>query len=443
MAEFNPVLITLPSLTPSLALEILPRGLTIHRIIVQADGRTHDLVVGPETPSDHLLKKYTNTIVGRYANRVPVGTYELERHGRHSQFTPKANESEGVSLHGGPEGFDARAWRRITASSAQLFSTAELAHLSEIEESSALFTLTSPDGDQGFPGILRVEVLYALVGGTDAAGPEGDWTLGTVVILYRAKLEDTDDGSVVGQKTGVGSVTPINLTQHWGFNLDASLGGDDSLSVKDHTLNAKATYTLPLTPTAVPTGDINPTKGDPKHTHAGGKIGSGEVPEGGYDHFYILSTPSSPPDYFATRLPLEPTPGPDGSVLSITPGTDVLGAILREVRNGGKKTGDNVLELASEKSGLALQFNTNQSGVQFYSNNFANGDSSRPRKKIHGGGVGKPGYDAFSAAFLEFHEPLSAFLYPKFQQRGDDTLLASGEVYNNWVTMTVKYHKPT
>lgn len=42
-----------------------------------------------------------------------------------------------------------------------------------------------------------------------------------------------------------------------------------------------------------------------------------------------------------------------------------------------------------------------------------------------------------AAAMIEFHEPLSAFLYPSLQQRGDTTLLASGEVYNNFVRLRV------
>ena len=79
--------------------------------------------------------------------------------------------------------------------------------------------------------------------------------------------------------------------------------------------------------------------------------------------------------------------------------------------------------------------------MQFYTNNFAS-PSSSSRKKIHGGSgaFGTDGYDVGSAAFLEFHEPLAAFLDANSATRGrsgDDTLLGPGEVYNNFVRVDV------
>jgi len=104
---------------------------------------------------------------------------------------------------------------------------------------------------------------------------------------------------------------------------------------------------------------------------------------------------------------------------------------------------DGVVELASNKSGVRLVFGTNQSGVQFYSNNFANGDGAR--KRIHGGsgafGPGE-GYPSASAVFLEFHEPLASFLHPGLNPSGDDTILAPGEIYNNYVRADVLYRTP-
>ena len=48
-----------------------------------------------------------------------------------------------------------------------------------------------------------------------------------------------------------------------------------------------------------------------------------------------------------------------------------------------------------------------------------------------------------AAAFLEFHEPLAAWLHPATQGPSqDDTLLASGEVYNNFVRMDVLFKAP-
>lgn len=117
---------------------------------------------------------------------------------------------------------------------------------------------------------------------------------------------------------------------------------------------------------------------------------------------------------------------------------------------------------------LMVIFPCVESGVQFYSNNLTN-PSKGARKKIHGGsgisghgdsyGVGSKypinifpsfrkklilNYTSFAAAaFLEFHEPLGAWLHPKTQGISkDDTLLASGEVYNNFVRMDVWFKSP-
>ena len=136
-----------------------------------------------------------------------------------------------------------------------------------------VFSLVSESGDQGFPGKLLVEVLVSLV---DPKGPQTsqpELNLGAVVIVYRAKLLDE------------ATVTPINLTQHWGFNLDASLKDEipDSLSVKEHSLVIKSDNTIELDASGLSTGSLSPVKGT-HHAHAEketGKIGE-NWPEGGY-----------------------------------------------------------------------------------------------------------------------------------------------------------------
>jgi aldose 1-epimerase len=81
-----------------------------------------------------------------------------------------------------------------------------------------------------------------------------------------------------------------------------------------------------------------------------------------------------------------------------------------------------------------------EAGVQFYTANFY--DRSNSRKKIHGGTGIKhsgDGYGPGAGAFLEFHEPLAAFLDQNKDtvRSGYDTLLGPGEVYNNWVRLDV------
>ncbi|KAL0563997.1 hypothetical protein V5O48_018059 [Marasmius crinis-equi] len=428
MAESKSVLLSLPSLTPSLAVEVLPEGVTFHRIIVQADGRTHDIVIGPEEPEEHSTQKYVGTIIGRYANRVPVGKHIIERKGLKAEFNAQANESPRVSLHGGPTGFDLLPWKVLSPEETpSLFSQAEISHLpkSGSGASFAFFQLESLDGDQGFPGKLLVEALVAIVEPGEqerkySDSPEGavgkEYDLGSIVYVYRAKVDK--------------DVTPINLTNHWGFNLDASLKeGEESLSVKEHTLLMKANRIAARDADSLPTGLI---PAPPEHVHNGKKIGENH-PGPGYDDFYLFDqqTQSIP-----KQVPLS----------SFNDKFDLLADVLRPSNGPNASRGarpDSVVELASEKSGIKLVFDTNQSGAMFYSNIGAS-PSKGARKKIHGGsGIKNHGdaYPEWAAAFLEFHEPLAAFLDPANKDK-DDTLLTEGEMYHNYVRVDVRFKEP-
>ncbi|CAA7269494.1 unnamed protein product [Cyclocybe aegerita] len=429
MAEFKPVLLSLPtSLTPSLVLEILPYGLTIHKLLVQADGRTHDVVIGPESPKDHVTQKYTNSIVGRYANRIPVGTHVLEKKGFKSELKALANESPIVSLHGGPVGFDAVPWTILTKDNPpKLFSRSELSRLGGLPESSfAIFRLISPAGDQGFPGELTVEALIALISPESPTKPittsgDAEYSLGSVVIVYRAKLEGETK-----------TVTPVNLTQHWGFNLDASLqDGPEPLTIKEHTLTIKADHIAELDSSALGTGNFIAVSTKPAHAHTAKIIGD-KFPDAGYDDYYLFS--ESAQSTIETRILLN----------SFGEESNYLKDLLRPPDDAERGTrAGAVVELKSKKSGLKLAFDTNQRGAMFYSNALAKATNGA-RKKIHGGsGVSGDGnaYGPHTAAFLEFHHPLTAFLYPKNKDT-EDTLLTSDELYHNYVRCDVTLNPP-
>jgi len=96
-----------------------------------------------------------------------------------------------------------------TENPSTLFSKAELARLRAFPEGSyAIFRLDSPSGDQGYPGALIVEASIVLVSpenlqAQQQPGPEQQHSLGSVVIVYRAKLQGDSSKTV----------TPINLTQ--------------------------------------------------------------------------------------------------------------------------------------------------------------------------------------------------------------------------------------
>jgi aldose 1-epimerase len=112
-------------------------------------------------------------------------------------------EGEKVSLHGGPSALDTVLFETIKPANSILFNAAELHDLKLTDYSNALFTATTPDGSNGFPGTLRIEVLIALVNPFElpAVSPGKYADLGSALIVYRARLMES------------GTITPINLTQ--------------------------------------------------------------------------------------------------------------------------------------------------------------------------------------------------------------------------------------
>lgn len=109
-----------------------------------------------------------------------------------------------MSLHGGPSGFDYKEWTPLLDSNeASVFSKSEVETIMGTMPmgSAVVFKRISEDGEEGFPGRLLVEVLVGLVQPSGPQTQQESLNLGSVVIVYRAKLLEE------------GKVTPINLTQ--------------------------------------------------------------------------------------------------------------------------------------------------------------------------------------------------------------------------------------
>ncbi|KAK2076233.1 hypothetical protein QBZ16_001165 [Prototheca wickerhamii] len=221
--------------------EILPLGAIIQRLwVADRDGKLDDVVLGfdTETPYKDGSSPYFGAVVGRVANRIANGTFELDG------VTYKLHTNNGPNtLHGGLVGFDKREFR---VKSQEPGSSVELQYV-------------SPNGEEEFPGSVTVDVRYEL----------------------------TDDNRLrVLMRAVADRPTPINLAQHTYWNL---AGHDKGGDVLDHLLVIHGEHYTPVNEVQIPTGEIAPVKGTPFDFTTEHAIGDriNDVP-GGYDHNYVL-----------------------------------------------------------------------------------------------------------------------------------------------------------
>ena len=168
-----------------------------------ADGSLRRPLLGCAKLEDYARQAaFLGASVGRYANRIAHAHLPYPDGDRQLVANQGANQ-----LHGGKIGFDKQRWSILEHS---------LRHVR--------FLLNSPDGDQGFPGNLDIEVTYTL---------------------------DDDNALSVRMRARSDRLTPVNLTNHAYFNLDG-VNGD----IRDHRLQLQATQMLPIDGAGIPLGDI-------------------------------------------------------------------------------------------------------------------------------------------------------------------------------------------
>ncbi len=283
-----------------MVVKIITYGGIIQELLVPGRGnRLANVVLGFATLDDYVNKNssplagpYFGAIIGRYGNRIALGQFTLNG----VQYQLPINNPPN-SLHGGIEGFDNKIWAATVIGPTRDGVGLKLHY-------------TSPNGEEGYPATLSVDVTYTLNDDNDLR------------IDYRAQNLDPTLSTIV------------NLTNHSYWNLS----GEGTSAIYDHKLFLNANSYTPVDSTLIPTGVIAPVAGTPfdftKATAIGDRIRDNHpqlVIGRGYDHNWVLNR----------------APGSTNLIVAA--------------------------KVTDPASGRSLQMDTTEPGIQFYSGNFLDG----------------------------------------------------------------------
>jgi aldose 1-epimerase len=264
------------------------------------NGEAGEITLGFDSLQGYLDRHpYFGALVGRFANRIASGKFELDG----EIYTLACNEKGKHHLHGGTVGFDKRIW------------TAE--EIREPESAGVRMSYTSPDGEEGYPGELGVTVTYSL---NDANELRLD---------YRAETT---------------RATPINLTNHTYWNLSGPAAG----TIYDHLLTLGGSRYLPVNEQLIPNGEILPVEDTPLDFRKRKAIGRDidELPVG-YDHCFIVDGKGSGLDPVAKLV--DPASGRGFELSSTKPAVQLYtGNFLDGIRGAGGRVFDKHTALCLE-----------------------------------------------------------------------------------------------
>jgi aldose 1-epimerase len=252
-------------------------GAVVSLKVPDRDGKLGDVVLGYDSVDGYVAdKNYFGAVIGRYGNRIGHARFSLDG----KTYTLAKNNGENT-LHGGIKGFNKAVWtaKEIPAKGGQAL---ELTYLSK-------------DGEEGFPGNLKVRVVYTLTDSNE------------LKIEYFATTDKK---------------TVVNLTNHSYFNLAGPGSGD----ILGHMLMIEADKFTPVDAGLIPTGELRDVAGTPfdfrKPTAIGARIGANDEQiklGGGYDHNFVLRRKAGEAMSLAARV-TEPTTGRVMEVWTTEPG---------------------------------------------------------------------------------------------------------------------------
>jgi aldose 1-epimerase len=208
--------------------------------IMMPDKSMNDIVLGLDDVHDYMTSEYVKShpfmgaAVGRYANRIKSARFQIDD----KQFYVSKNWNDD-QLHGGFDGFDKKVWNLVSFDE-----KCNILHLRYF----------SPDGEEGFPGNLEVNICFELNDDND------------LIYEYTATCDQS---------------TPINLTHHSYFNLNNGEG-----TIEEHELRIHSDKILEQDDNLVTTGNyiaVDSTKYDFTEFHP-----IGERMNGGYDQSFVI-----------------------------------------------------------------------------------------------------------------------------------------------------------
>lgn len=224
-------------------------GLLVELEVPDRIGITDDVTLGLDDIESYVSgnKPYFGAIVGRFANRIANASFTIDDK---EYALTRNSEEEPFQLHGGPVGFS----HSLMDAAVEEGKTGEVLH----------FSLTSPDGDMGFPGELKFSVRIWL---TEQNG---------LCFEYQATTD---------------APTHVNFTTHPYFNL----AGQDSGSIRQHLVSIDAEHFLPMDEHSLPTGKLESVNDGPfdfrELQSLDQRLDSPNAQvalEGGFDHNFVL-----------------------------------------------------------------------------------------------------------------------------------------------------------
>ncbi len=261
------------------SVSLINYGAIIQSIILpDRFGESAEITLNYDNLEEYINDKhYFGATVGRFANRIKNGAFSIDG----EKYQLGKNENGKNHLHGGFSGFNKKLWSYETWKNDRI--------------SSVRMHYTSPDGEEGYPGNLKVDVTYTL---------------------------DNKNSFIINYNAVTDKKTPVNLTNHAYLNLS---GVEKYKTILGHLLQINSGFYLETDDELIPTGRILDVKEGPMNFKEARRIGEKISETGtGYDNCYVF--PSDRGNMYHALTLSDPLSGRTLDLFSDKPGVQIYTA---------------------------------------------------------------------------------------------------------------------